>query len=150
MAFGSVMLLIASGTGAAIVHLPTLASLWQTSYGKALIVKIVLLAAAMLLAAVNLARTKPRLEASRARPDLAAGAAVLLRRLVAGFESGRLRPFPIAPTAVYPLARAHEAYVRVLGSSPDRLVIVQCMWKSCGKLNLLGFCRCARLFLYDL
>src|SRR5207248_925781 len=55
-----------------------------TSYGQALVVKIALLAAAMLLAAVNLARTKPRLQASRSRPDLAAGAAVLLRRLIAG------------------------------------------------------------------
>jgi copper transport protein len=84
VAFTSVMLLIASGTWAAVLKLPTFASFWQTSYGKTLFVKIVLLAAAMLLAAVNLARTRPRLEASRARPGLAAGAAVLLRRLVAG------------------------------------------------------------------
>jgi copper transport protein len=84
VAFASVMLLIASGTWAAVLKLPTFASFWQTSYGQALVVKIALLAAAMLLAAVNLARTKPRLQASRARPDLAAGAAVLLRRLVAG------------------------------------------------------------------
>ncbi len=48
----------------------------------------------------------------------------VLRELVDGFDSAILRPFPILPTAVYPLARAHEAYVRVLGSSPDRLVIV--------------------------
>jgi copper transport protein len=84
IAFVSVMLLIGSGTGAAVLKLPTFASFWQTSYGQALVVKIALLAAAMMLAAVNLARTRPRLEASRTRPDLAAGAAVLLRRLVAG------------------------------------------------------------------
>jgi NADPH2:quinone reductase len=48
----------------------------------------------------------------------------VLRELVDGFESGTLRPFPIAPTAIYPLTRAHEAYARVLGSSPERLVIV--------------------------
>jgi copper transport protein len=83
-AFTLVVLLIGSGTGAAVLKLPTLASLWQTSYGKALVVKVALLAAALVLAAVNLARTKPRLEAARVRPDLAAGAAVLLRRLVAG------------------------------------------------------------------
>ena len=40
VAFVSVMLLIGSGTGASIIHLPTLASLWQTSYGKAIIVKV--------------------------------------------------------------------------------------------------------------
>jgi copper transport protein len=44
----------------------------------------VLLAAAMLLAAVNLLRTKPRLEAWDRRPELGPGAASLLRRLVAG------------------------------------------------------------------
>lgn len=47
----------------------------------------------------------------------------VLRDMTDGFESGLLKPFPILPTAIYPLARAHEAYVRVLGSSPDRLVL---------------------------
>ena len=69
IAFVSVLLLIGSGTGAAVLKLPTFASFWQTSYGQALVVKIVLLAVAMMLAAVNLARTRPRLEASRARPE---------------------------------------------------------------------------------
>jgi copper transport protein len=84
IAFASVMLLIGSGIGSSVQHLPTLASLWQTSYGKTLIAKIVLLGGAMLLAAVNLSRTKPRLAAASTRPTLAAGAAVLLRRLVSG------------------------------------------------------------------
>jgi copper transport protein len=84
VAFASVLVLIGSGTWAAVLHLPTLASLWQTSYGKALLVKIILLAAALMLAAVNLARTKPRLEAAGIRPPLAAGASLLLRRLVNG------------------------------------------------------------------
>ena len=84
IAFVSVVLLIAAGTGASVLHMPTLSAFWQTSYGQALGIKIVLLAAAMLLAAVNLARTKPRLEAATSRPELAEGAAVLLRRLVAG------------------------------------------------------------------
>jgi copper transport protein len=84
VAFVSVLALIGSGIGASILHLPTLAALWQTSYGKAILVKVALLGAAMLLASVNLLRTKPRLAASRDRPELAAGAAVLLRRLVGG------------------------------------------------------------------
>jgi copper transport protein len=83
-AFVSVLVLIGAGTGAAILHLPTFASFWETSYGQTLIVKIALLAVAMLLAAVNLLRTKPRLEASDRRPELGPGAASLLRRLVAG------------------------------------------------------------------
>jgi copper transport protein len=83
-AFVSVMALIGSGIWASVLHLPTLASLWQTSYGQALVVKISLLLTALLLAAVNLTRTKPRLQASRERPDIGTGAATLLRRLVGG------------------------------------------------------------------
>jgi hypothetical protein len=63
---------------------PTFASLWQTSYGQTLLVKIGLLSAAILLGAVNLLRTRPRLLAYRERPELGPGAATLLRRLVAG------------------------------------------------------------------
>jgi copper transport protein len=78
VAFCSVLLLIGTGIGRALQELPTLASLWQTSYGQALLWKIGLLAAALVLAAVNLARTKPRLQAQDA------SAPVLLRRLVQG------------------------------------------------------------------
>jgi copper transport protein len=84
VAFCSVVVLIGTGIGSSFLELPTLATLWQTSYGKALLVKIVLLFAALLLAGVNLARTKPRLQAAGARPSLGPGAAVLLRRLVQG------------------------------------------------------------------
>ena len=83
-AFVSVLALIGSGIGASLIHLPTFSSLWQTSYGQALLVKIGLLGAALLLAQVNLLRTRPRLAASRDRPDLGTGAATLLRRLVSG------------------------------------------------------------------
>jgi copper transport protein len=83
-AFVSVLALIGSGIGASLIHLPTFASLWQTSYGKTLLVKIGLLSTAMLLAAVNLLRTRPRLLAHRDRPELGPGAATLLRRLVGG------------------------------------------------------------------
>ena len=84
VAFCSVLVLIGTGTGQALLELPTLASLWETNYGKALLVKIALLAAALVLASVNLARTKPRLQAASVQPSVAAGAAVLLRRLVSG------------------------------------------------------------------
>jgi copper transport protein len=78
VAFCSVLLLIGTGIGQAFQELPTFASLWETSYGQALIWKIGLLSAALLLAAVNLARTKPRLQARDP------SAPVLLRRLVQG------------------------------------------------------------------
>jgi copper transport protein len=83
-AFVSVLALIGSGIGSSLVHLPTLATLWDTSYGQALLVKIALLAAALLLAAVNLLRTRPRLQACAQRPELGPGTARLLRRLVSG------------------------------------------------------------------
>jgi copper transport protein len=83
VAFVSVNVLIASGVAAAVIHLPTLASLWQTSYGKTILVKAALLFAAMLLAAVNLLRTKPRLAASERLAELGQPTALLLRRLVA-------------------------------------------------------------------
>lgn len=58
VAFVSVLVLLGSGVGAAVVHLPTLASLWQTGYGKTIIVKASILLAAMLVASVNLVRTR--------------------------------------------------------------------------------------------
>jgi NADPH:quinone reductase-like Zn-dependent oxidoreductase len=50
--------------------------------------------------------------------------AEVLRDLVAGFASGALRPFPIEPRAIYPLDRAREAYIAVLGASRDRVVFL--------------------------
>jgi copper transport protein len=83
-AFASVVVIVASGTGAAILHLPTLATLWDTSYGKALLLKIGLLALALPLASLNLARTRPRLESPAAPDDVRHGAVQALRGLVGG------------------------------------------------------------------
>jgi copper transport protein len=85
-AMGSVAVLLATGIVASIVHLPTLASLWQTDYGYALIAKSALLGCALVLGAVNNLRSRPRLIAAAQRRDqaLGDGAAQLLRRLVLG------------------------------------------------------------------
>ena len=80
VAFVSVMVIIGTGTWAAILHLPVLSALWQTSYGKVILIKVAILGATMPLAAVNLLRNKPGLVA----PPRADGAARLLRRLVRG------------------------------------------------------------------
>lgn len=48
----------------------------------------------------------------------------VLRDLVPGFASGALRPFPIPAHALHPLERVHEAYIAVLGSSRDRVVLL--------------------------
>ena len=124
VAFGSVLLLIGTGIGQSLLELPTLATLWQTSYGKALLVKIALLAAALVLAAVNLARTKPRLQASDADAPL------LLRRLVQGeilfvaaalFAAGVLASLPPPSSA---LARVQNVAARV-GPGPVSEVIAK-------------------------
>ncbi len=83
-AFASVLVLLGSGIWATVNHMPILAALWQTSYGQVILVKIGLLAVAVLLAAVNLVRTKPRLVAARGQAELGEPAARLLRRLVGG------------------------------------------------------------------
>jgi copper transport protein len=84
VAFVSVALLLGSGIGATVLHMPILAALWQTSYGVAILVKIGLLAVAMLLGAINLLRTKPRLVAPRGRAEVGEPAARLLRRAISG------------------------------------------------------------------
>jgi copper transport protein len=82
VAFVSVIVLLGSGIGATIIHMPTIASLWQTSYGKAILVKVALLAVAMLGGAVNLLITKPKLESAKGDPERGAPAARLLRNTV--------------------------------------------------------------------
>jgi copper transport protein len=78
LALTSVIVLFGTGVGASILHLPTLASLWQTSYGQAIIVKASLLGCAILVASGNLLRTVPALSS----PAPPMSAATLLRRLV--------------------------------------------------------------------
>ena len=108
----SVVVLVGSGIGAAIIHLPTLASLWQTSYGKSLLVKVALLVLATPLAAVNLTRTRPRLQVA----ELAPRATVMLRRLVGGevlllvgalFAAGVLSSLPPPATALAAVGKAN-------------------------------------------
>jgi NADPH2:quinone reductase len=48
----------------------------------------------------------------------------VLRELVPGFASGHLRPFPIHLSGIYALDAAAEAYVKVMGSSRERVVLV--------------------------
>jgi copper transport protein len=82
LAFVSVLLLLGSGVGASVIHLPLLAALWQTSYGQAILVKAGLLAAALSLGAVNLLRTRPRLAAAGHGTGPGESATRLLRRTI--------------------------------------------------------------------
>src|SRR5262249_9170244 len=68
VAFASVLVLLGSGIAETVIHLPAVQALWETSYGKVIMIKIGLLALASALAAGNLLRSKPRLVAARRRP----------------------------------------------------------------------------------
>jgi copper transport protein len=80
----SVILLIASGTGSTIVHMPVVNALWETSYGVAILVKIGLLCGALVFAAINLLRTTPSLVAGERSPARGEAGARMLRRTVSG------------------------------------------------------------------
>ncbi len=84
VALVSVVVLAATGIGEAIEHMPAVNALWETGYGKAILVKTGLLGGAMLIASGNLLRSRPRLIAAQRRPELGEPAARLLRRLVSG------------------------------------------------------------------
>ena len=124
VAFCSVLLLIGTGIGQSLLELPTLASLWQTSYGQALLWKIGLLAAALVLAGVNLARTKPRLQAGDASAPL------LLRRLVQGeivFVAAALFAAAVLSSLAPPssaLAKIQDVAARV-GPGPVATTVVE-------------------------
>jgi copper transport protein len=79
-AFSSVVVLLGTGIVASVLHLPTLATLWDTSYGQTIVVKAALLLAALALGAVNFLRTSPSLRV----PDPPATAGAALRRLAGG------------------------------------------------------------------
>jgi copper transport protein len=85
LAFVSVIVLVASGIGSALQHFPTLGSLWDTSYGKSLVLKLIFLAGTIAIAAVNFTRTAPRfVRAARGEAGAGSSAAGLLRILVSG------------------------------------------------------------------
>jgi NADPH:quinone reductase len=50
--------------------------------------------------------------------------AALLAKLAPGFADGTLKPFPIDPSFVYRLEDAKSAYLEVMGSAPQRVVLV--------------------------
>jgi NADPH:quinone reductase-like Zn-dependent oxidoreductase len=47
----------------------------------------------------------------------------VLRELGPGFASGHLKPFPINPSAIYPLEDAKAAFIAVAASSRDRVIL---------------------------
>jgi NADPH2:quinone reductase len=52
-----------------------------------------------------------------------AASADILREALPGFVSGHLKPYPIADNAIYSLTDARAAYLSVIGSSRDRVIL---------------------------
>ncbi len=85
IAFCSVIALIGTGIGSSLTHFPTFASLWDTSYGKSLVLKLILLGGALVLGAVNFTRTAPMFVRTAAGATAEGPpAAKLLRTMVSG------------------------------------------------------------------
>jgi copper transport protein len=146
-ALGSVLVLIGSGVWASFIRLPTLATLWDTSYGEALVAKIILLVLAMALASGNLLRARPHLHRAAEREEwVGVGAARLLRTLVGGealliagavFAAGILSSLPPPPPALASIGKPsgnvgpgagkvvvkHGAYTLVFRVTPNKAVV---------------------------
>jgi copper transport protein len=132
VALGAVLTLVATGAAATVLHLPTFGALWETAYGRSIVLKIGLLSAALLLGAANLLVTTPRLTAAGLRGDAALGTtgARLLRRTVSGeialvastvFAAGLLTSLPPPSRA---LGAAGDALARV-GPGPVRHAVTR-------------------------
>jgi copper transport protein len=74
VALGSVLMLLGTGTGATIVHMPTLDALWKTGYGVAILVKIGILLVAIGFASRHQRGARPRPRVMGVEAFLVAGA----------------------------------------------------------------------------
>jgi copper transport protein len=111
VALASVIAIWVTGITASVLHLPTVSSLWSTSYGHAILWKVAILLVAMTLGALNKLRSVPGLAATG---DGSVRASRLLRRLVgvevvlvasAIFAAAVLSSLPPPPKALAGLGR---------------------------------------------
>jgi len=116
LAFVSVLALVGSGIGASFLHFPTLSSLWDTSYGKSLVLKLIFLAVTIVLASINSSRSVPRFrQVAAGLAERGPSTAALLRTLVGGevvlvvgalFGAALLTSLPPPPKALASLGSA--------------------------------------------
>jgi copper transport protein len=102
-----VAVLVTAGTYLSIERLPALRDLWQTGYGHVLLVKLALVAVALMWGAAHQFLALPRLERHGARlarsllGESAVAMAVLLVAAVLVDSKPPARPLPAAPTAAH-------------------------------------------------
>jgi putative copper export protein len=109
LAVGVVGVMVLGGAYLAVERLPATSDLWETGYGQLLLLKLVVVAAALSWGAVHHVVVRPRIEAgarsSRVRPSLLGEAAVALAVLLAAAVLTNASP-PPADTAAEPVAAA--------------------------------------------
>jgi copper transport protein len=123
----SVLVLLGSGVGASVIHLPLLAALWQTSYGEAILVKAGLLVAATSLGAVNLLHSKPRLVAPGEDAGAGDAAARVLRRTIGAevvLVAGAVLAAAVLSSLAPPPAALAEASSNLATVGPGRVAAV--------------------------
>jgi len=128
LAFVTVLALVGSGIGSSLQHFPTFDSLWDTSYGQSLVLKLGFLGGTIAIAAINFTRTAPQF--TRAAAGVAgagSSAASLLRLLVSGevllvvgafFGASLLTSLPPPPKALASLGSISAN----VGKSGDAMV----------------------------
>jgi copper transport protein len=124
IALAAVLTLSATGAIQGIVWVHTPAHLLDTAYGRAVLIKVVLLTALVLLGALNRQRTLPRIEAAAGRGDAPGRAGLALRRalraevalvVVVLAVTGALSGYPPSTTA------AAGPVSRTVAVGPERL-----------------------------
>ena len=98
LALGAVILLVATGTVQAIVHLESLSDLWDTGFGRALAVKIAVVAVLIGIGAAQRRRLLPSLRAAAGTGQAPGGAGRLIRRALTA--EAALFAVAVAATAV--------------------------------------------------
>lgn len=109
LALASVATIIASGTIQAIVHLDAFGDLVDTAFGRAIVVKVVLLGGLVALGAYNQRRLAPRLRALATQGDSAPGADGLRLRSALRAEVGLAAAVIVATAALVSYSPASAA-----------------------------------------
>lgn len=117
-ALASVAALVISGILQTVVHLSALSQLWESAFGRAVAIKIVLLLALVGLGAYNRQRSRPRLRALAEQGETPGGTGLTLRRAlraevallvaVLGVTAALVSYAPPATTAAGPYSTSAE------------------------------------------
>jgi copper transport protein len=115
LALGSVVVLLTTGTVQALLQIDAWSELLHTAYGRAVVIKVVLILSLIVLGAINRQRTLPRLRALAAEHGTPGAIGVLLRRTL------RAEVVVIACVLVVSGALSGYAPAKDAGSGPAQI-----------------------------